>query len=377
MLRLPLLFFIIILYSISLSAQVTKADYYNVIDNKIFTFSKQKPDAPFDTITAFVNATFQSQEDKARAYYTWIALNINFDEDYRGASSYFLIKDLKNSDIVSNRVAQAFESRMAASEGIADLMQKFCESSKIPCYTIAGYFKRPDKTISDMSFVWNVLSIDSTWVQLDASLANGYLNDKYKFIRYPMINYFCLPAVEFIKEHFPHDPMWQLLNRPYDMQAFTHRKYDTEPSETYTYKDSLKLYQQKTVLQQEEIDIMRYFKYETNPDLHSRNLENYNYDKISDKMGIAIQYFDKYLEIGKNKLSKYPLKSDWNVAKNYLDKADLYFKQVEIMYEKLSFRSTDGEDPYKVLRFNLRSNLEALQKNKDYMEKLKPFLKDK
>lgn len=372
-------FFLIYIFfsSTSLFAQVTKADYFNTIDNKVYVFSKSHIQSPFDTITFFVNNTFKNSVDRARAYYTWIALNIKFDEDFRGSSSYFLIKDLRSKEIVSNRAVQAFESRMAASEGIADLMQKLCESSNIKCYTVAGYFKRPDNTISDMSFVWNVLCIDSSWVQLDASMANGYLNDNYKFIQYPMKNYFCLPAAEFIKDHFPHDPMWQLLNHPYDMQAFIRAKYDAAPSNINSYNDSLKLYEQKTLLQQQEIDIMRYFKYETNPDLMSRNVENYNYDKAADKMEIAIQYFDKYLEIGKNKLSKYPLTSDWKVAKNYLDKTEFYLKQVEVMSEKLTFISTDGDDVYKALRFNLRSNLEALQKNKDYMEKLKPFLKDK
>jgi hypothetical protein len=67
--------FVLNLCFLSLNAQVTRVDHYNIIDNKVFTFSKQKPDAPFDTITAFVNTNFQTQEDRARAYYTWIALS--------------------------------------------------------------------------------------------------------------------------------------------------------------------------------------------------------------------------------------------------------------------------------------------------------------
>ena len=101
---------------IGVRAQLTRADHYNTIDNKVYTFSKQKPDAPFDSIVGFVNANFRSHEDKARAYYTWITLNIEFDEDYRGGFAYSLIKTVRDSIPISYMNDRTLETKKAASE---------------------------------------------------------------------------------------------------------------------------------------------------------------------------------------------------------------------------------------------------------------------
>lgn len=362
---------------LSLSAQITKADYYNKIDNKVFTFSKQKPDAPFDTITTFVNTNFQIQEDRARAYYTWIALNIEFDEDYRGGSGFSLINDIRNINIIDQREYNTFHDKKSAGEGIADLMCKFCSTAKIPCYAVPGYVRRPDKTISNMSFVWNVLKLDSIWVHVDASMHYGYLNENYKLIRYPMKDYFCSKPSDFLKDHFPHDPMWQLLRYPCDKQEFISEIYREDNKQIYNYEDSLNIYMKKTLKQSKEVDVVRYFKYETNRDLYDRNMELYNYDKAADKMELGIDFFDKYADIGKNKLSKYPLKSDWKIAKEYLDKSELYFNETEKLLNVYILKGTETNQAYNRMYSSLKNNLSDVYKNQEYLEKLKPFLKEK
>lgn len=369
--------FVFNLYFLSLNAQVTKADYYNIIDNKVFTFSKQKPEALFDSITTFVNTNFLTQEDRARAYYTWIALNIEFDEDYRGGSSFSLISDIRSINIIDQREYNTFHDRKSAGEGIADLMCKFCSTAKIPCYTVPGYVKRPNGTISDMSFVWNVLYIDSIWVQVDASMHHGYLNEKYKFIRNSMPDFFHNKSSDFITSHFPHDPMWQLLKYPYNKQDFITGNYHGNDKQIYSYKDSLNIYMKKTIKQSKEVDVVRYFKYETNRDLYDRNMELYNYNKAADKMELGIDFFDKYADIGKNKLSKYPLKSDWKIAKEYLDKSELYFNETENLLNDYMLKGTETNQVYNQLYSSLKSNLTDVYKNQEYLEKLKPFLKEK
>jgi hypothetical protein len=362
---------------LNLNAQVTKADYYNKINNKVFTFSKQKPDAVFDTITAFVNGTFQSQEDRARAYYTWIALNINYDEDYRGSISYSLIKDIRNENNVSMRVNNIIETKLGASESIANLFSKFCQSSKITCFTVPGYIKRPNRTVSDMLFVWNVLYLDSIWFQVDASMHHGYLNENYKFVRHPMPDFFCNKPSDFITSHFPHDPMWQLLEYPCNISEFIKERIELEGKLAYNFEDSLKNYSHKTMSEQKEIDIIRYFKNETIISLYDKNLELYNYDKAADKMELGIKYFDQYFEIGKNKLSKYPLKSDWKIAKEYLNKSELYFNETEKLLNAYILKRAETNQIYNILHSNLKGNLSDVYKNQEYLEKLKPFLKEK
>ncbi len=361
----------------SLTAQITKADYYNKIDNKVFTFSKSSPDALFDSITAFVNNNFQTQEAKARAYYTWIVLNINYDEDYRGGKAYSLIKDIRDENNVSMRVENCMISKTGASESIANLFSSFCQSSKINCFTVPGYIKRPDNTISDMIFVWNVLYIDSVWCHVDASMHHGYLNENYKFVRHPMSDFFCHKASDFVISHFPHDPMWQLLEYPHNMSDFVKGRFELQGKLMYNFKDSLNNYVNKTIPERKEIDVLRYFKNETVISLHDKNLKLYNYDKAADKMELGIKYYDKYFEIGKNKLSKYPLKSDWKIAKEYLNKSEFYFNETEKLLDLLILKGGDENKIYSLLYSNLKNNLSDVFKNQEYLEKLKPFLKEK
>jgi hypothetical protein len=358
-------------------AQPTQADRYNTIDKKVYSFSKQKPNAPFDTITSFVNKNFQGSEDKARAYYTWITLNIEFDEDFRGSACYSLIRAIRDSNTVLYMNDRTLDIKRAASEGIADLMVKFCHSSNIPCYTVPGYIRQSDGRVSDMSFVWNVLCLDSLWVQVDASMANGYLDQNYKFRSYSKKNFFYLPPSVFIADHFPHDPMWQLMEHPCTKSEFFKGSNLSKSGDNYHFKDSLKSYQQKSMYQRKEIDVARYFKYEANSYLYDSNMELFYYNNASDKMAIGIENFNNYLVIGETKLSKQPLKADWKKAKVLLEKAELNFREVEIILTKMQVNKYHPVDMYSSLSASLQSNMAYVQKNKDYLEKLKPFLKDK
>jgi hypothetical protein len=110
---------------------------------------------------------------------------------------------------------------------------------------------------------------------------------------------------------------------------------------------------------------------------YDRNMELYNYDKAADKMELGIEFFDKYADIGKNKLSKYPLKSDWKIAKEYLDKSELYFNETEKLLNAYILKRAETNQIYNILHSNLKGNLSDVYKNQEYLEKLKPFLKEK
>ncbi|MEO5990641.1 MAG: transglutaminase-like domain-containing protein, partial [Ferruginibacter sp.] len=113
-------FLIIIFKSTSAEARVTKADHYNKIDDKVFTFSKQQPYAIFDTITFFVNQTFQSSEDRARAYYTWIALNISYDVDHLNELNLMQLFSVNMSANYSQKSTEVLKSKKAVCEGYSN-----------------------------------------------------------------------------------------------------------------------------------------------------------------------------------------------------------------------------------------------------------------
>ncbi|MES2514261.1 MAG: transglutaminase domain-containing protein [Bacteroidota bacterium] len=364
----------IIVFGAQFNAQVTKDDHYDVIDNKVYVFSKANPDALLDTITSFVNTHFQSAEDRARAYYTWLALNIEFDEDYRESIGFSLINDIRSPNVISQRIFNALQAKKSAGEGTANLMSEFCQASNIPCFTVSGYVRRPDGNISNMSFVWNVLYVDSVWMQVDASLVHGYLDLNHKFVRYPMPAFFGISPEDFLKDHFPYDRMWQLLKYPCERTEFEHRTYSFVNKAIYNFEDSLKSYQAKTMRERKKVDAIRYFNDQANLPLSNQDLEAYYMDKASFNMEEGIDSYNEYLQLGENKLSKYPLKTDWINAKKYLDKAETKFKEVEIILAKMPHASSEI---YNYLHTGLLNNMANVKRNQVYLGKLKPFLKDR
>jgi Transglutaminase-like superfamily len=377
MLRLPLLFFIIILYSISLSAQVTKADYYNVIDNKVFTFSKQKPNAPFDTITAFVNATFQSQEDRARAYYTWIALNISYDVEHMNELNLLKTYNVSSISSYNQKSADVLKNKKAVCEGYSNLMVDFCATSSIPCFLVCGYTKTPGGDIPDILHAWNVLRIDSAWCMLDITWSSGYVNPMNTFVKRFSNLYFLPKPKNFIKDHLPLDPMWQLLKNPFTKKDFENDSLVVSHSSVFNFPDSIKAYRAYPLKQRQYIDFLHYYRAEPDNKDFARNLDVLNNNLIVDDLNRGVAYQTDFLDIANKKLTKKPTMADYKKAKAILDTVQFYNKKALFTLNKSKAHTTEYEFIFNNIHKTIEENDRIIMVNYDYLKKLRTFLSNK
>lgn len=278
------------------NAQLTKVDYYNSIDNKIFLLSK-KQQMPYDSVVCAIGRLFSKEEDKVRAFYTWIALNISYDSERlknykeKAMGWNYMQKD-------SSQVAEVvFRNKKAVCEGFSLLLNKFCKSSNIRSQMVIGYTKTPDgEVVFDILHAWNAVKIDSTWQLLDITWSNGYVGLYGIYHKYFSDKYFMSKSPDFLKDHLPMDPMWQLTTNPvtksYFFKTDTTKKYFS--NSVFNYNDSINLYLKQDENDQLYLNYIHYSNYDHENLTYIRNADILIYNKAAELINDAILDFQEF-----------------------------------------------------------------------------------
>ena len=355
-------------------SQITKADYYNKIDNKIFTFSKSLPNATFDTITAFVNNNFQTQEDRVRAYYTWIALNISYDVEHLNELNTMKVFNADKISSTGQKTNDVLKNKKAVCEGYSNVMVDFCNASSIPCFLVCGYAKTPEGYIPDILHAWNVLRIDSFWTMLDITWSSGYLNLENKYVKRFSNKYFIPKPKTFIKDHFPLDPMWQLLKNPFTKKDFENDSLIVSHSPVFNYLDSLRLYLSKTPKQRQYWDLVHYYSADSGSFINARNLDVWYNNLIADELNIAAAYHSDFMQIVSSKLSKKPTIKDCKKARVFLDSVQARNNRAQIILESTKPHTTEYEEVFLKMRNSISENKKNIKINYDNLNKVQSYL---
>lgn len=371
--KFPFIFLLFTVLSLPLFSQLTKVDYYNNIDNAIYTYSKSKANAPFDSVVSFVNEHFSTQPDRVRAYYTWIALNISYDVEYLNSLNYMQLFSLNNLSSAGQKASTVFSSKKAVCEGYANLMEEFCKASGISCFMVPGYVKLPTGEIPELMHAWNVLRVDSAWVLMDVTWASGYLDQNNTYKKRFTNAYFATRPATFIKDHFPLDPMWQLLKYPYTLTEFKADTFSLNNKVPYNYPDSLKQYAKQSEKDQELINVQRYARYHPENTLFTKNLDIYYNNLMADELNTGNLYHIDFLDIAKNKLSKQPTKKEWTKAKKALDSADVFYKRAETILKAYTAKSAEYRQVFASMQSSIADNRKNIATGYDYLKKIKPY----
>ena len=120
------------------------------------------------SIAASICAECSSDEEKAHAIHDWIALNIEYDDDYDAMYQFYDEKRL-------------LETRIGLCFDYANLYASMCRSQNIPCYIVDGY-KRTDPSALHTR---NRVFFNGTWWNVDVtydSAAGRYGKRLYGFL---------------------------------------------------------------------------------------------------------------------------------------------------------------------------------------------------
>ena len=138
-----------------------------------------------EDLTKRIDYDFPSKIEKVRAIFSWIALNIEYDNTLNVSNFveppevyiYFNEDDLKRRLEFANNefVSKTIKSKRAVCKGIAFTFQKICNLLQIENDLIKGYMKETKDDINYLAktknHVWNAVKIDTKWFFFDVTAA--------------------------------------------------------------------------------------------------------------------------------------------------------------------------------------------------------------
>jgi len=219
---------IIYLFLLTLTSSYSQ-DYFSV-DKKVRQYPLINN---IDHLAIRILNDFDSDKDKVRAAYTWIAHNIRYDTQkfysYRINNPiwYFdekgLEKQIKERDL--KKIQTTLLTKKALCDGYALLFKKLCNKLNIQALLIKGLTKTDVNDISSNRSIkdhaWNIVFIDNEWKLIDVTWASGYITMPFKlFVKQFNDSYFFTDPKEFIMHHYPEHSEWQLLDFPINKQTF-------------------------------------------------------------------------------------------------------------------------------------------------------------
>ncbi|AYN03227.1 transglutaminase domain-containing protein [Flavobacterium sp. 140616W15] len=210
-------FILFILNSVFLDA--TYSQKYNAIDAIVLKYPKHFSST--EDLAMRIQKDFTSEFDKARAIYSWIALNIKYDYkvylnpqkpvqfSYRNEA-----EKQKQIELIKAKTWQkAFDSQKAVCEGFTLLYQRLASLVGLESQVIRGDSKRLLTDIGRKKLLsnhaWNIVQVDGKWILVDVTWGQGYYDsNKNKMVNYFNSTYFDTNPKYFFAKHFPDSGMY-------------------------------------------------------------------------------------------------------------------------------------------------------------------------
>ncbi len=218
-------------------AQSTNIDLAQV-DSRILNSKISAPPILAKELTRYCT----NDREKVSTIFRWIAENIDYKVKTRSflpSGKNELIPDddtpLKS---LEERVSETvLETKTATCFGYARLFKTLCDYAGIRSEIITGYARSDTKTGSRFrsNHNWNAVWIDSSWKLMDITWASGFISYRGdRFIRDFDEKYFMTPPQEFIKDHYPDDVYWTLMDDPPAIAEFRLSPYKQKTFSKYT-----------------------------------------------------------------------------------------------------------------------------------------------
>jgi hypothetical protein len=169
-------------------------------------------------VTTQLTQRYKDERKKVRSIYSWIALNIIYDENT-------ILSSTKNNQSAAN----IWKNRVAVCEGYANLFNDMCKNAGIESRMVKGYVK--NFMGDEMRFpnhAWNSVKVDGKWQLLDVTWASvnyevsGIANESEKdnMTRHKLDYFFLMDPKRMIFTHLPEDPYWQLQDAYVSMENY-------------------------------------------------------------------------------------------------------------------------------------------------------------
>ncbi len=176
-------------------------------------------------------APFETEVERTRVLFTWIANNINYDckkfknppnHSVSAQSKEELVR--KRQEMEAKELAKSFKAKRGVCSDYSNIFKAMCDAVGLECEVVVGDardFHRPYRNNQNNSHAWNAVKLDGQWQLFDVTWAAGYVNPEMtKFTRRFFPGFFRTDPAWFIQSHFPDDEKWQLLEQPITKKQF-------------------------------------------------------------------------------------------------------------------------------------------------------------
>lgn len=317
---------LLIFITCNLFAQKSVINEYATIDKKALQISDSLTKTT-EGIAGYITSNFNTDKEKVRAIFIWIASNIQYDIDNMFAINFYEHKEEK--------ISKPLRNRKGICENYAALFNDICSKSGIKSFVIEGYTKQNGFT-DYIPHAWCAALIDDFWFMFDPTWASGYISNG-KFYKKINNDYFKVNPSSLIKSHMPFDFLWQFLNYPVTNQEFYEGKTQQNKLKQYfSYPDSIKMYEKQSHFEQltssaERIerngvknslifDRLQHIKME----LENENTNIYNSAGVDYNNGI--NSFNEFIQYRNNQFI--PKKTDFEIQ-SMIDSAENKFKDAK------------------------------------------------
>lgn len=203
----------------------------------------QIPDSSTNTTTSianYINQNFNSQSDKSRAVFIWVASNIQYD-----IANMFAIDFYQKKDQI---ISKTLRTRKGVCMHYAEVFTEIANKVGLKAYYVTGYTKQ-NEFVEYISHAWCVAFVDTSWCLFDPTWGSGVIFNK-KFIRKINNDFYRSKPEKLIKTHMPFDPMWQLLNYPVSSEDFYEGNYNSKNKVYFNFADSIAKHEKLTETEQ-------------------------------------------------------------------------------------------------------------------------------
>lgn len=173
-----------------------------------------------DSIADYLARVGRDDEIRARALYRWITTNIEYD------TVGFVTGNYGSMD-----PADVLAKGSSVCSGYAGLFKAIGTRMGLEIEVINGWskgygYRAGAQLPRETNHAWNAVRVNGQWRLVDSTWGAGYVTGNPLRFEYRFVNhYFLTEPAQFIFDHLPDDPEWQLLDEPISADRYLNLAY--------------------------------------------------------------------------------------------------------------------------------------------------------
>ena len=193
-------------------------------DNAFAQPSVYLKESAVESLSKKLTSSCKTDYEKVRSIFLWITDNISYHtrsvSNTRKKTWERVVEDIEDTSstlkpLVEHVAEIVLQRRIAVCDGYTKLFKSLCDHAGIRNEIIMGYAKSNFGSGSKLrtNHSWNAVYVDSSWHLLDVTWASGFVYGSLYVKSFDDYYFFTSPR-HFIRDHYPEDLQWTLLNDP-------------------------------------------------------------------------------------------------------------------------------------------------------------------